>query len=180
MTEVHKIKVQALTEDAFSPFGEIIGPRSRKPDYEALSGGKIWAMDFQLSGELQFGFTWAPYLGMSFSTMEQHHGVTQSFIPMYGPPAVVAVAAPTKDHSAPRLEDIRAFLLDGTRGYVMKKGTWHSLDRFPLYEPGSGWAVLTDWETTQDLINSSDKLGDKLTKTVDFEKDMGITFEFAL
>ena len=50
----------------------------------------------------------------------------------------------------------------------------------PLYEPGSGWAVLTDWETTQDLINSSDKLGDKLTKTVDFEKDLGITFEFAL
>ena len=180
MARVHKIKVEQLTEEAFQTFGQIIGPQSRPPNFQGMSGSKLWALDFQMGGRLQFAFTWAPYLGLTFKMMEQHYGVTQSFIPMSGPPSVVAVAPPTKRGIIPKPEDFRAFLLDGTRGYVLHKSTWHSLDRFPLYPPGGDFTILTDWETTEDLLASPDLKGSKLTKTVDFEEELGVTFEFVL
>ena len=89
--------------------------------------------------------------------MERHFHVSQAFIPLGGEHAVVAVAPPSADRgSVPELEAIRAFLLEGSKGYVLHKGTWHSLDRFPLryivrldrssIAPGSRVLVGSDFE----------------------------------
>ena len=178
MANVHQVKVQPLTEQAFEPFGEIMGARE-SVEFQGLSGTEMWAMDFQMSGRLQLGFLRVKYQGLTFNAMEQHHGVTQSFIPMGGAPSVVALAPPTARGTTPGPEDVRAFLLDGTRGYILRKNTWHTLNRFPLHPPGNDWIVLTDWETTADL-KASGGVGDKLTRTVDFEQELGVTFEFVL
>ena len=179
MTKVHTIKVELLTENAFGPIGEITDAKDRRPDFRGMSGTQIWAVDFQMDGRLQVGFVRVQHQGLTFKAMEQHHGVTQGFIPMGGPPSVVAMAPPTDRNSIPSPEDLRAFLLDGSKGYVLKRNTWHSLDRFPLHPPGGDWVVLTDWETTEDLKASGLK-GARLTRTVDFEERFGVNFQFAL
>jgi ureidoglycolate lyase len=174
------LKVERLTSEAFAPFGQIIGAQDRKPDFQGLSGTQLWGLDFEVDGRLQLGYLRVPYQRLAFKTMEQHYGVTQSFIPAGGPPAILAVAAPTERDATPKPDDVRAFLLDGTRGYILNRRTWHSLDRFPLYPPHGDWIILTDWETTEDLLASSDRLGAKLTRAIDFEKLYGTVFEFDL
>jgi ureidoglycolate lyase len=178
VTTTHRLKVEPLTREAFAPFGQVIAPPDRKPDFEGLSGTRVWGLDFELDGRLQFGFVRVPHQRLAFTTMEQHYGVTQSFLAVGGPPAVVAVAPPTDRDVTPRPEDVRAFLLDGTQGYILNRRTWHSLDRFPLKPPHGDWIILTDWETTEDLLASSDRLGDRLTRAIDFRKLRGIEFEF--
>jgi hypothetical protein len=84
--------------------------------------------------------------------MERHFHVSQAFIPLGGQRAAVAVAPPSADpDGVPRLDAIRAFLLDGSKGYVLHQGTWHSLDRFPLHPPDARFVMLTDHETQADL-----------------------------
>ncbi len=180
MARTHLLKVELLTPEAFAPFGQVIGPQSRPPDFQGLSGTQLWGLDFEVDGRLQLGFVRVPYQPLAFKTMEQHYGVTQSFIPAGGPPAVLAVAPPTDRDVTPKPEDVRAFLLDGTRGYVLKRRTWHSLDRFPLYPPHGDWVILTDWETTEDLLASADRLGAKLTRAIDFAEIYAVVFGFDL
>jgi ureidoglycolate lyase len=175
-----QLAVERMTSESFAPFGQVIAPPDRKPDFEGLSGTRLWGLDFETDGRLQLGYIRVPYQRLAFRLMEQHYGVTQSFIPVAGPPAVIAVAAPTERDVTPNPEDVRAFLLDGTQGYVLKRRTWHALDRFPLYPTHGDWVILTDWETSDDLNASSDRLGARLTRAIDFEKLHGVTFEFDL
>lgn len=179
-TRTRQLKVERLTPEAFAPFGQVIAAQDRKPEFEGLSGTQLWGLDFEVDGRLQLGFLRVPYQRLAFKTMEQHFGVTQSFMPAGGPPAVLAVAAPTPRDVTPKPEDVRAFLLDGTRGFILKRATWHSLDRFPIFPPHGDWVILTDWETTEDLLASADRLGTNLTRAVDFDKQYGVTFEFDL
>ena len=71
--------------------------------------------------------------------------MTQTFVHLGGPPAVVAVAAPTdmEDETAiPRPEEMRAFLIRPGQGYVYRTGTWHSLDRFLFEPPGARFLIV--------------------------------------
>jgi len=180
LASIRQLTIERLTPDAFAPFGHVIAAPSRKPEFEGLSGTQLWGLDFEVDGRLQLGYVRVPYQRLAFRTMEQHYGVTQSFIPVAGPPAILAVAAPTDREVTPKPEDVRAFLLDGTQGYILSRRTWHSLDRFPLYPTHGDWLILTGWETTEDLLASSDRLGAKLTRAIDFEKLYGVVFEFDL
>ena len=130
MAKVHKLKPQLMTEESFRPFGWMIDAKDQIADFKTASGTQLWAMDFQTQGRAQIGFLRVPYTGLTFKALEQHHGVTQGFIPMGGGPSVTALAPPTSRDGTPAPEDVRAFLLDGTKGFILKKDAWHSLDRF--------------------------------------------------
>ena len=181
MAQVRTIKVEPLTEEAFKPFGQVIGVKDREPDF--LGGGvsRGWFVDFEVDGTTSVHVSHVKCQGLTFKRMERHFQVTQSFIPLYGMPAVVAVAAPTdpNDRGAlPRPEDVHAFLIDGTAGYLLYKSTWHSLDRFPLKPPAGVFVILSSHETTADLrLAYQGKEGFKLTQEVDFEKTYGVTLE---
>ncbi len=183
MARVHELKIEALTEEAFAPFGEIIAAKDRSPDFRGPGGTFGWAVDFQ-SGTPLVMLLRTPYRGLTFKTMERHFNLTQAFIPNGGSPAVVAVAPPTDpdDRAAiPRPAAVRAFLLDGTKGYALARGTWHSLDRFPLYPPQADFVIITDRETQGDLEQAYSGAGGwKLTQEVDFETALGVTFRFVL
>jgi ureidoglycolate lyase len=177
---IHTLKVEMLTTGAFEPFGHVIDAQARPPDFQGLSGTQLWDLDCEIDGRLQLGYIRVPYQPLTFKLMEQHYGVTQTFIPVSGPPAIVAVAPPTNRGVIPRPEEVRAFLLDGSKGYILRKKTWHSLDRFPLHPPHGDWLILTDRETTEDLKASPDHLGAKLTQAADFEQRYGVVFEVDL
>src|SRR5947207_2969976 len=75
---------------------------------------------------------------------------------------------------------VRAVLLDGTKGYALDVGTWHSLDRFPLYPPDTDWVIITDHETQQDLTAAyAGQGGGQLTHEVDYA-ELGVTFALRL
>ena len=134
MTRVHTLKIEPMTEEAFSPFGHLLDARERPADHRIIA-----PVDFEADGRGTLGVVWQPYEGVQFSQLERHFAVTQSFIQMSGSPAVVAVARPTDmddPMASPNPEDVHAFLIDGNKGYALKRGTWHSLNRYILTPPG--------------------------------------------
>lgn len=181
MGTVHGLQIEALTEKAFEPFGQIISTKERTPDFRAASGTEGWAVDFR-SGRPLIMVLRTPYQGLRFSKLERHFEVTQTFLPLGGCPAAVAVAPPSSDRSViPDPAEVRAFLLDGTKGYALAPGTWHSLDRFPLYPPETRWVIITDQETQQDLLTAySGKGGWELTQEADYRTRFDLTFTLSL
>ena len=181
MPDIRHLQVQLLTEETFAPYGKVVGALKREPDFRGGSGTQLWDLDCEIDGTLQLGFVRVPYQPLGFKLMEQHYGVMQTFIPLGGPPALVALAPPTPRGTLPKPEDVTAFLLDGSKGYILDRNTWHALDRFPLYPPTGDWVILTDKETTADLKAAGPGQGGvDLTRTIDFEALYGVSFEFDL
>ena len=182
MAGVREIKIEPLTPEAFAPFGELISAKDRPPDFQGESGTQGWAIDFR-SGTPLVMLLKTPYQGLRVTKLERHFNVTQSFLPLGGSPAVVAVApAGNGDRtSLPGPERVRAFLLDGTVGYALARGTWHSLDRLPLYPPATQWVIITDRETQEDLTAAyAGRGGLALTQEVDYAATFGVTFALTL
>ena len=180
---VHQVKIELLTEEAFRPFGEVVSLRAQPPDFHGTGlGTEGWNVDFFAASTTRVAVINGPFHGMRFSKLERHFNVTQTFIPIGGSPCVIAFAPPTDVHDPqafPDPGDVRAFVMDGTKGYAMKRGTWHSLDRHPLYPPGSQFVILTDLQTADEL-EQLPRSEWKLTQDVDYAADFGVTFELAV
>src|SRR5689334_16790406 len=70
---------------------------------------------------------------IEWSQMERHLAVTQAFLPLGGVASIMVVAPPSDpaDRKAlPPPDSVRAFHMDGSRGVVLRRGTWHALRRF--------------------------------------------------
>src|SRR5207247_11226218 len=94
MPSVHEVTIEPLTEEAFAPFGKIIAAKNRPADFRTESGTQGWAIDFR-SGKPLIMLLKTPYRGLSFTKLERHFNLTQTFLPVGGSPAVVAVAPPS-------------------------------------------------------------------------------------
>jgi len=184
MADVKTIKIEMLTQEAFEPFGQVIAGDAKPMDFRGSGVSNAWELDFQTEGTPRVQVTSTPYSGLSFTKMERHFIQTKVTVPLTGSPAVVAVSAPTdpKDREAiPSPDQVRAFLLDGTKGYMLKKGTWHSVDRLPLYPLGTVFVVFNDHETAADLkLAYTGKGGFRLTQEVNYQTRFGIRFEMVL
>lgn len=181
MPTIREVTIEPLSEEAFAPFGQIISAKERPPDFQTESGTEGWAVDFR-SGRPLVMLLRTPYRGLQFWKLERHFNLTQTFLPLGGSPAVVAVAPPSSDRAIiPDPTEVRGFLLDGTKGYALAPGTWHSLDRLPLYAPDTRWVIITDHETQQDLLTAySGKGGWNLTQEVDYRARLDLTFALTL
>jgi ureidoglycolate lyase len=178
-----RLTVELLTEEAFRPFGQVIGERTAAPDFRGEQGTLGWSVDWR-GGRAKITYLRTPYQGLQFRKLERHLDLTQAFIPMGAAHAVLAVAAPTdpRDRDAvPDPRTVRAFLLDGSVGYALHKGTWHSLDRFAVAPPDTRWVIITDHETADDLEAAfQGRGGFALSQEVDFAARCGAAFEFVL
>ncbi len=151
MTKVHKLIIEPMTEESFEPYGRIVDYKDHPADHRVIS-----SLPFEVDGKGTLGVIWQPYLGLTFRRLERHFGVTQSFIQMSGSPAVVAVAEATDMDdplATPDPEDVRAFLIDHTKGYMLNRGTWHSLNRFILAPPGATFAILNSEPNPTQIVN---------------------------
>jgi len=176
--EIVRVEVSPMTEAAFRPFGVMLSASDRAPDFTGISSVG-WRAGFESDGLPEVMVYRSSYSGLRFSTMERHHFVTQSFIPLGSTPAVVAVAAPTSRDVAPEPGDVRAFLLDGSAGYVLKAGTWHSPDRYPLGTEPADIVIITD-HATQHELESRPRGPWTRTEAVDYADRYRVTFEFDL
>lgn len=178
---IQPVRIEPLTDEAFRPFGQVLGAGERAPDYRGGGGSYGWRVDFQADGRPRVSVSVAPFQGLRFARLERHFHVTQTFVPLDGSPAVVAVAPPTDpaDREAiPAPESIRAFLIDGTKGYLLGKGTWHSIDRFPLAPPSTVFVTINEQETVEDLARAyAGHGGWERTQEIDYQARFGVTFE---
>ena len=68
----------------------------------------------------------------------------------------MAVAPPTDENdptAIPDPNDVRAFLIDGTKGFAYKKGTWHSLDRYILSPPGTTFVTFNQSPNPTQMVD---------------------------
>jgi hypothetical protein len=155
-----------------------------KKSSEPIFTGKnmvSWQMRFSIDGTTELMMNRFYYNPLEFSMMERHFHVTQSFLPFGKTPMAMIVSAPTDagDRSSiPKPEDIHAFYLDGTRGIMLWRGTWHALHRFPLHPPHVDIGLITELETRQEpqsaLIEGTKP---KRTQAIDYEQLLNLNFK---
>ena len=112
MGKAYSLKVEPMTEESFEPFGELIDPQERPADRRM-----ILPLGFYAEGRTTLSSIWQPCEGLTFSEMERHFGVTQTFFQLSGAPTVVAAAVPTAPDpmAIPELDQIRAILNDPSK-----------------------------------------------------------------
>ncbi len=159
MPRTVKLRIEPMTEEAFRPYGEVWDAREHPSDHR-----QSFSVGYRPEGRPTASVMWQPHQTLTFTKLERHFHGTHVFIPMSGSLATVAVALPTDENdpmAIPDPSDVRAFLIDGTKGFGYKKGTWHSLDRYILSPPG----------TTFVTFNQSPNP----TQTVDFMEGISLT-----
>ncbi len=183
MATVHKIKAEPMTAERFAPFGELWdapGPQTDRAE--------IFPTGFAYGGRATVSVIRQPHVGLTFTQLERHFGVTQGFAQLSGPTAVVCVARPSAtDDPAdiPDPADVHAFLIDPSVGYAFKRGTWHSLNRYSLDPSGGTFLILNsdpnptqivDYETgTASIYRNLG--GEGAPEEIDLSGDFGVVFE---
>lgn len=140
MTLQHRMTIEPMTAESFAPFGQLLECSGMPNDHRVMTPA-----NFECDGVTTIHTIWQPSVGRSFSRLERHFGVTQTFFQLSGSPSVVCAAPPTDlgdPNAVPSPEDVRAFLIDPGRGFSFHRGTWHSLDRFVLAPPGATFVIL--------------------------------------
>jgi ureidoglycolate hydrolase len=178
LEQLVSITAQLMTADRFRPYGALLAARSDPPDFRSLTS-EGWMTPFETDDAPLLMVLVSRFSGMRFTRLERHFGVSQTFIPLGRIPALVAVSAPTDPEAIPKPDDVRAFVVDGSCGYVLKRGTWHSLDRYPLYEAESQIVIITSRETQMEL-EKQDKSEWSHTQVVDYEERFGVTFQLGV
>ena len=150
----HRLAIEPMTAESFAPFGQVL-ESSEEP-----AGRRVMTpLPFECDGRTTVHAIWQPCTGRSFSRLERHFGITQTFMQVAGSASVVCVAPPTDidDRSAvPRPADVRAFLIDPGRPFAFSRGTWHSLDRYVLSPPGATFVILNVDPNPTQIVDYAD------------------------
>lgn len=127
------IVAQALTPEAFAPFGDVIAPAGVQSGSTPINDGTAQRFDdltqldvSEQGGEAcvaifrtQDGTHVAPY---ALTMFERHLQGSQSFVPM-GLGRVLVVVAQGGD--APEEDAIQAFVVEPGQGVTLRRGVWH-------------------------------------------------------
>ncbi len=128
-----RIVAEALTEQAFAPFGQVLagagsGPE-RRPFLARMHNDRQQA---------QPNLTWmrvAPQAWpVTVTALERHPHSNQSFVPMNGTRQLVVVC-PSAADGQPLLPQARAFVASGSQGVNYDAKVWHA-PRVALCAPG--------------------------------------------
>lgn len=130
---VLRLRVEALTAEAFAPFGTVLGspfPGERPEAAFGTPASDFWhAHDFDTGDRGQPEVLWVRYRNDSLCvrTLEAHWITEQAIVPLGGRD-VVQVVCPTREDGsrAPDLSRARAFLVASGQGICMKPGCWHA------------------------------------------------------
>ena len=186
MSKTIKLKIEPMTEETFRPYGEVWDSKEHSSDHR-----QSFSVDYQPEGTPTASIMWQPYQTLTFTKLERHFHSTHVFIPVSGSLAAVAVAHPTdlNDQMAmPDPSQVRAFLIDGNKGFAYKKGTWHSLDRYILTPPGTTFVTFNQSPNPTQMVDLKEGISlsyrDLSTDTnpsrIELKDLKGLTFEIIL
>jgi len=153
--DVKYVKLEGLTKKTFEPFGEIMGLKEEGELVEDLPYLKYWENNAylgEINEKLEMGLliNTLDEQRYEFRKFEMHPNTMEFFFPLVGKSVFVMVPPNTdKEFVGIQHEDeIKAFLIDGTLGVGLFKGTWHWPPR-PLGE-FSKMALLRKGELTEE------------------------------
>ena len=181
--QIKRVKIEQLTEEAFEPFGDILGPKERPPDWQSEAGPATWFPNFSVDGTTTVAYCTYTYrkppTEYQIHILEQHRNDTQTVIPLEGKPCVLIVAPPSEWGTKPDVDKLRAFLLDGARGIVLGKLTWHNHDApmvLPMYPPTFSIISIHEAETYEDIANKTFKFTQRVDVTENFNVVIQLTW----
>jgi N-methylhydantoinase B len=138
-----EVTLERLDPTSFAAFGSVL-------DIDAFSGRPL---DVGHGAPIAFEAQESPALlhvrfataEPAFDLVERHLFTDQGFFPLEPKPVIMTVGLEAKR------EAMRAFLLDGRHGVVLRAGVWHSLARFPVEPGGALFLMATGRETEAEL-----------------------------
>lgn len=124
--------VDPLSLSAFAPYGDVLGSQRRDAG-ESINAGttqKITAQapDLTRAGgqpSLHVYRARAQTLPLDLTLLECHQLGSQTFVPLGDASFVVVVALSMPGRTAPDLNTIKAFWVDGHHAVTLSPGTWH-------------------------------------------------------
>jgi len=96
---VTRLIAEPLTEEAFRPFGQLIGEGSAAPDFRGEKGTVGWSMDWR-GGRAKISYLLTPYRGLDFTKLERHLALTQAFTVQRSRESGTPVSRPTPERAA--------------------------------------------------------------------------------
>lgn len=123
-----KIRIEALTKEAFAPFGDVI--ETRGAEHFLINKGStvryhdLAEVQTDEKGRVLINIFRATPLDypLTIELLERHPKGSQAFVPLSDRPYLVLVAPPGDTVHA---EDLRAFIATGEQGVNYHAGTWH-------------------------------------------------------
>ena len=173
-----EIEIEPLTPEVFEPFGQVICQLPATGD-GTEPGFNPLRLKYEVDGTPELGIVRYPYQEMAFSELERHFTMTEGRVPLSDTPVVMIVAEPTplEDRNAlPEPAAIRAFLLEARQGLLLRRGTWHALDCFPITPPFADFAFYTEKEAEEELVKEADLERLERSQIVNYESLLGIRF----
>ena len=124
---VRQLPVQRLNRSAFQPFGAVIEPETADSPNLNRSPGNLGMLWVQKALE----FPTQPYMcclryyyrGGRCEFLQKHSASTVVLIPLGMRPSAFVVA-PNDGQGRPAVEQATSFLLDGSKGVILHRGTW--------------------------------------------------------
>ncbi|MEP2990474.1 MAG: ureidoglycolate lyase [Parasphingorhabdus sp.] len=155
MTETIHLPLERANTLNLKPFGDLVGNSDRSDlmpiDFYDGTVKVSKPAPFLCEHPVDLSLTMVDPRRPEVRYMERHFQHTQVFMPLGGKPFVV-VMAPPSSNDMPDLSAARAFLFDGSAGFLMHVGTWHE---FPFaVEPSTEIVVILSSQTGYDLQNS--------------------------
>ena len=175
---IRNVESEPLDRKTFAPFGDVLAPDDTRLDNrdllsmgyakmsDAVEGSRLddfdvldyWGGIATISREaMRLGYLRPKKRALALSWFERHLKGTQTFVPLNGARSLIVVAPPYEaDNPAaePELDEVRAFVLDGTMGINLHPGTWHWTP-FPL-DDSSDFIILVRESVADDDLNFID------------------------
>lgn len=178
MTEIQTltIKVETPTLEALAPFGVVLGRNENvEPMPIDLYEGTVKVRrvgEFISDEKTEMPICTLQRRPFIAEYMERHTEHTQAFVPLGSKP-FVALFAPPSDAELPDLEQARAFLFDGSVGFMMHRGTWHEFP-FAVVDDTDLLVILRSVAT--DGLKSDNVIGNEAVGPDLEKRDMAARF----
>lgn len=143
------ITVEPLTEAAFAEFGHVLGePSATKPNIQDQVSD-VWLgvtdlMDIGTVPGRQITYLKILNRPPVYDRIEKHETSAEAFIPLEGKSVLLVVPANgTEGDDLPDMRRARAFLMDGSKGILMRRGIWHAVP-YKLTEVATSLVLVDD------------------------------------
>lgn len=175
------IKVQTPTPEKLAKYGTVLGydPNVEPLPIEFYGGAaKVRRVaEFRAASEIDMPITTLQRRPFEVEYMERHPLHTQAFISLGAKP-FVACFAPPNGKELPDLEDVEAFLFDGSAGFMMHENTWHEFP-FAVVDDTQLMVILTKQATAglvKDNVIQNEAVGPDIEKR-DLKTRLGVTLK---
>jgi ureidoglycolate lyase len=126
--KIKTVKVETATPEELAPFGVVLGRNENvEPLPINLYGGtvKVRRLGTFISDETtEMPVCTVQRRPLVATHLERHLKHTQTFVSLGAKPFVMLLSPPT-DSELPNIDEVRAFLFDGSAGFMLNIGTWH-------------------------------------------------------